>query len=112
MAVTQTQELPAPFISGIGLEFSDFLTGQGGYSGQGSQLTPIDYSQFMGEQYVAPRHPMQRPSFPAMAYVHAAQQFRPCVRLLVCLEKMAPLPANVWSRKISATKTRKSYTCD
>ena len=58
MAVTQTQELPAPFISGIGLEFSDFLTGQGGYSDQGSQLTPIDYSQFMGEQYVAPQDAM------------------------------------------------------
>ena len=59
MAVTQTQELPAPFISGIGLEFSDFLTGnpEGAYAGQ-SQLTPIDYSQFMGEQYVAPQDAM------------------------------------------------------
>ena len=58
MAVTQTQELPAPFISGIGLEFSDFLTGEGSYAGQGSQLTPIDYSTFMGDQYVAPQDAM------------------------------------------------------
>ena len=52
MAVQQTQQLPAPFISEIGLEFSDWLTGAGGGP---SQLTPIDYSQFMGEQFVAPQ---------------------------------------------------------
>jgi len=56
MAVQQTQELPAPFISGIGLQFSDWLTGaeEGQWAGQ-SQLDPIDYSQFMGEEYVAPQ---------------------------------------------------------
>ena len=55
MAVQQTQQLPAPFISEIGLEFSDWLTGAGGGP---SQLTPIDYSQFMGEQFVAPQDAM------------------------------------------------------
>ena len=57
MAVQQTQTLPAPFISGMGLEFSDWLTGGGAYEGQ-SQLTPIDYSTFMGDQYVAPQDAM------------------------------------------------------
>ena len=52
MGVQQTHQLPAPFISEIGLEFSDWLTGAGGGP---SQLTPIDYSQFMGEQFVAPQ---------------------------------------------------------
>ena len=55
MAVQQTQQLPAPFISEIGLEFSDWLTGAGWGP---SQLTPIDYSQFMGEQFVAPQDAM------------------------------------------------------
>jgi len=57
MAVQQTQTLPAPFISEMGLEFSDWLTGGGAYEGQ-SQLTPIDYSTFMGDQYVAPQDAM------------------------------------------------------
>ena len=56
---TVTQTLPAPFISEMGLEFSDWLTGHPGTAedptGYTSQLTPIDYSTFMGDQYVAPQ---------------------------------------------------------